>query len=87
MLRQGEAVAVELVEGEIEKGETLLRGLPWIRGLRREGKRLHVGAPAERSRDVAEALAAAGIFPTELVRVSSTLEDLFLALTGGEGDG
>jgi ABC-2 type transport system ATP-binding protein len=87
MLRQGEAVAVELVEGEIEKGETLLRGLPWVRGVRREGKRLHVGAPAERSRDLAEALAAAGIYPSELVRVSSTLEDLFLALTGGDGDG
>jgi ABC-2 type transport system ATP-binding protein len=87
MLRQGEAVAVELVEGEIEKGETLLSGLPWVRGVLREGKRLHVGAPAERSRDLAEALAAAGIYPSELVRVSSTLEDLFLALTGGDGDG
>jgi ABC-2 type transport system ATP-binding protein len=87
MLRQGEAIAVELVEGEIDRGETLLRGLPWVRGVRREGKRLHVGAPPERSRDVAEALAAAGIFPSELVRVSNTLEDMFLALTGGEGDG
>ncbi len=87
MLRQGEAIAVELLEGEIERGEALLRGLPWVRGVRRQGKRLHVGAPAERSRDVAEGLAAAGIFPSELVRVSRTLEDLFLALTGGEVDG
>jgi ABC-2 type transport system ATP-binding protein len=86
LLRQEEAIAVEVAEAEMDRGEAVLRGLPWVRAVRREGRCLHIGAPAERSRDVAEALAAAGIYPSELVRVESTLEDLFLALTGGGDD-
>ncbi len=81
LLRQREAIEVELTEPEVERAEVLLRGLAWVQAMRRDGLRLHMSAPAERSREVAEVLAAVGIFPTQLVRASSTLEDLFLTLT------
>ncbi len=81
LLRQREAIEVELTEAEVERAESVLRGLGWVEAIRREGAHLHVSAPAERSREIAEALAAGGIYPTQLVRVSSTLEDIFLTLT------
>jgi len=81
LLRQQEAIQVELTEAEAGKAEAILRGLDWVQAVRREGTRIHVSAPAERSRQVAEVLAAASIYPSQLVRVSATLEDLFLTLT------
>jgi ABC-2 type transport system ATP-binding protein len=81
LLRQREAIEVDLTEAEVERAVAVLQGLGWVQAIRPDGVRIHVSAPAERSREVAEALAAAGIFPTQLVRVSSTLEDLFLTLT------
>jgi ABC-2 type transport system ATP-binding protein len=81
LLRQREAIEVELTEPEIERAASILRGLAWVQAVRRDGARLRVSAPPDRSREVAESLAAAGVFPTQLVRVSSTLEDLFLTLT------
>jgi ABC-2 type transport system ATP-binding protein len=81
LLRQREAIEVDLTEAEVERAVAVLQGLGWVQAIRPSGVRIHVSAPAERSREVAEALAAAGIFPTQLVRVSSTLEDLFLTLT------
>jgi ABC-2 type transport system ATP-binding protein len=85
LLRQREAIEVELTEAEVEQAAAVLQGLHWVQAVRLDGTRIHVSASAERSREVAEALAAAGIFPTQLVRVSSTLEDLFLTLTRDGG--
>ncbi len=81
LLRRQEAIEVELIESEVERAESMLRGLAWVDAVRRDGLRLHVTAPAERSRQIAEALATSGVYPTQLVRTSSTLEDLFLSLT------
>jgi ABC-2 type transport system ATP-binding protein len=86
LLRQREAIEVELTEAEVERAESILGRLTWVQGIRRDGNRLHVAAPAERSRQIAEALAASGVYPTQLTRVSSTLEDLFLTLTRDGGD-
>jgi ABC-2 type transport system ATP-binding protein len=86
LLRQREAIEVEVTEAEVERAESLLCGLGWVQAVRRDGACLHVSAPAERSRHVAEALATSGVYPTQLVRVSSTLEDLFLTLTRGNGN-
>ncbi len=82
LLRRRESIEVELGEDEVERAETLLRSQPWIKGVVREGNRLRVAADPERSRQVAEVLGGAGIYPSQLTRVSSTLEDLFLELTG-----
>ena len=82
LLRRKESIEVELGEGEVERAETLLRSQPWIKGVVREGNRLRLAADPEASRQVAEVLGKAGIFPCQLTRVSSTLEDFFLELTG-----
>jgi ABC-type multidrug transport system ATPase subunit len=81
LLRRQEAIEIELIESEVEQAEEILSGLSWVNAVRREGLRLHVTAPTDRSRQIAEALAASGVYPTQLVRTSSTLEDLFLSLT------
>jgi ABC-2 type transport system ATP-binding protein len=86
LLRQREAIEVELTEAEVERAESVLGRLGWVQAVRRDGTRLHVSAPAERSREVAEALAASRVYPTQLRRVSATLEDLFLTLTRDSGD-
>jgi ABC-2 type transport system ATP-binding protein len=82
LLQHREAIEVELEENEIERAEALLRSQEWVQGVRRSEGRLRLAAPPERSRDVATVLAGAGIFPSQLLRVSSTLEDFFLELTG-----
>ncbi|OGO08925.1 MAG: hypothetical protein A2Z66_07205 [Chloroflexi bacterium RBG_13_66_10] len=82
LLRQREAIEVELRPADVDRGEAALRTARWVTGIRRDGDRLHVAAPAERSGEVAEILAGQQIYPTQLVRASSTLEDLFLTLTG-----
>jgi ABC-2 type transport system ATP-binding protein len=82
LLAEREAIEVELLEGEFSKAEAALMRIQWVRGLRRQDNRLHIAAPPERARDVTQILAGAGVFPSQLTRVSKTLEDLFLELTG-----
>ncbi len=82
-----EAIEVELLEQDFARAEAILAPVEWVRGLRRQDDRLHIAAPPERSSEVAAILAGAGIYPSQLLRASKTLEDLFLQLTGsGEND-
>ena len=87
LLREREAIEVELEENDVDRAQALLRSQTWVQSVRRSDRRLHLGAPPERSREVVAVLAAADIFPSQLLRVSSTLEDLFLSLTGKENHG
>jgi ABC-2 type transport system ATP-binding protein len=82
LLRQQEAIEIELAESDLERAKDLLRAQPWVTGLTQEGNRLRLAAKAAHSRRAAEILGSAGIFPSELRRVTSTLEDVFLELTG-----
>jgi len=85
LLHQQEAIEIELIEAEIDRAESILGSLDWVGAVRRDGLRLHVAAPADHSRQIAEVLAASGLYPAQLMRVSSTLEDLFLTLTRDNG--
>jgi ABC-2 type transport system ATP-binding protein len=87
ILRRRESIEVELGEDELDRAETLLCSQPWVKGVAREGNRLRLGADPQASRQVAEVLGSAGIFPCQLTRVSSTLEDFFLELTGKNNHG
>lgn len=64
----------------------VLRGLPWVSSVEREGDYLIVDAPKDRASQVSAALAEHKIFPSELASHSVSLEDFFLKLTGGEND-
>jgi ABC-2 type transport system ATP-binding protein len=86
LLQQPEAIEVEVEGRDIERAEAVLRSMAWVRGVRREASRFHVSAPAERTHDVAQSLAQSGIYPVQLLRTSTTLEDLFLTLTGDPPD-
>ena len=57
---------------------------PWTKGVVREGNRLRLATDPERSRQVAEVLGGVGIYPSQLTRVSSTLEDFFLEVVGND---
>jgi len=87
ILRRRESIEVELREDELDRAETLLCSQPWVKGVVREGNRLRLGADPQASRMVAEVLGSAGIFPCQLTRVSNTLEDFFLELTGKNNHG
>ncbi len=63
---------------------SVLKGLPWINSVEREGDYLIVGVPKESASRVSAALAERGIYPSELASRSMSLESVFLELTGGE---
>ncbi len=86
LLRTREAVEIEVLEAEAQRAAQTLEALSGVRGVVRDGRRLRVGLPADQARRVAEALARDGIFPSELRHTTSTLEDLFLELTGKTDD-
>jgi ABC-2 type transport system ATP-binding protein len=82
LLRTQETVEVEVLEQEVDRATSVLTSQSWIKAVKCEGRRLHLQVSSEQTRRVSEALAQAAIYPSELRRVTSTLEDLFLDLTG-----
>ena len=63
---------------------SILTSLPWIKSVKRAGDYLTVDAPKNRGGQINEALAAQRVYASELISHSSSLEDIFLQLTGGE---
>ncbi|MEV0586565.1 ABC transporter ATP-binding protein [Nonomuraea sp. NPDC050310] len=62
--------------------ESVLRGLPEVTGLARDGAQIAVTGTGNLPHAVTLALASAGIVPTDLRIEQATLDDAFLALTG-----
>jgi ABC-2 type transport system ATP-binding protein len=60
----------------------VLRDLPFVEGVVVNGRRLQVETAAERASDITRALAEQGFYAAEIVRRRTTLEDVFLELTG-----
>jgi ABC-2 type transport system ATP-binding protein len=81
----GEADAVEMRIDGAERAASVLAGLDWVKAVRRDGQLLRIMAPAERASDLVAALAAQGLFPSEVRPSASTLESVFLALTNEAG--
>jgi ABC-2 type transport system ATP-binding protein len=82
LLRRDRVLEVKVAEPE--KALQILQTIPWIKSARLEEGRLMLEAPAESGAMVNQALAEKGIFASELVSRSSSLESVFLELTGGE---
>lgn len=66
------------------EAEAILTAVPWIVGVQRDGDRLQVAAPSERTADVNEALAREGLYASHIGVQEQTLEQYFLDVTGGE---
>jgi ABC-2 type transport system ATP-binding protein len=82
LLSQGNQLQIKV--NNMEQTTAILRGLPWIKSVKREGDYLMIDVPRDHGADVNRALAEKGIFASELVNRTTSLESVFLQLTGGE---
>ncbi|MBT8202866.1 MAG: AAA family ATPase, partial [Acidimicrobiia bacterium] len=64
---------------------TVLESVEWIDSVVAEADGLLVEAPEDRAGDVSRTLAAAGIYPTRLLQITTSLEQYFLEVTGEDG--
>jgi len=58
-----------------------VRSLPWVKNVSRDGDRLSIEAPIDRSAEINEALAAAGLYAAEIHPREQSLEHFFLDVT------
>jgi ABC-2 type transport system ATP-binding protein len=82
--------AVEMRIAEAGRAARVLGELDWVRSAdvdEETGGCLHVHAPPERAPEMLAALASHGLFPFEVRPVTSTLESVFLELTGEPSGG
>jgi ABC-2 type transport system ATP-binding protein len=69
---------------KMEQATAILSGLPWVKSVKKEGDYLMIDVPPDRGANVNQALAEKGIFVSELINRTTSLETVFLQLTGGE---
>ncbi len=67
----------------MEEATGILSGLPWVKSVKREGDYLMIDIPPDHGAAVNQALAQKGIFVSELINRTHSLENVFLQLTGG----
>jgi ABC-2 type transport system ATP-binding protein len=89
LLMQGEVgtlvaqgTALELQTTDADRAEAVLASLDFVTSIRREGIRLVVETSGDHAVDVSRALAQQDIYLSELRPRQSTLEDVFLEMTG-----
>jgi len=98
ILKQGTMIASAPVRELVARGQMLqikvadpsaaaavLRSLPWVKSVEEADGYLIVDAPRDSASRVNQALAEQGMFASELVNRGTSLENVFLELTGKEG--
>jgi ABC-2 type transport system ATP-binding protein len=85
LVTQGQQLQVKV--DDPARATTILTSLPWIKSVKTENGYIVVEAPIEGASRVNRALAESGIFASEIVSRSVSLESVFLQLTGGESGG
>ena len=81
LLSHGSLLQIKV--NDIEKAMAILKGISWIKSVKKEDDYLVADIPVERSADVNLALVQKGVMVSELVNRTSSLESVFLQLTGG----
>ncbi len=81
LLTQGQVLEVKVADPPAALA--VLKTLDWIKSAREENGSLVIEAPAKSGARLNQALAQKGIFASELVSRSASLESVFLQLTGG----
>ena len=74
---------LQIKVNDIEKATVILKRISWIKSVKKEDDYLVLDIPRERSAEVNLALVQKGIMVSELVNRTSSLESVFLQLTGG----
>jgi ABC-2 type transport system ATP-binding protein len=80
LLRRGKAL--QLRAENIEAAHSILKQQPWVPWVERNDSFLIIGVPADDGARVNETLAREGIYLSELRPYDTTLENIFLELTG-----
>jgi ABC-2 type transport system ATP-binding protein len=76
---------IEIRISRIQEAEGILAELPWVHRVDRDGSRLLVTAPLERSAEVNAALATRDLYASEIHPHEQSLEQYFLDVTSGDG--
>ena len=82
LLNRGQALQIKV--DEPTKAVPILSGIPWIKSVKIEEGYVIVEAPQENAAQITKVLAEHGIYLSELMKSGSSLESVFLQLTGGE---
>lgn len=84
LLTSGQMLQIKVEDKS--KAAAILKSLTWIKSVREENGYLVVDAPPNSASQVNQALAGHSIFASELISRASSLESVFLQLTGKEKD-
>jgi ABC-2 type transport system ATP-binding protein len=84
LLNRGHLLQIKV--DEPAKAAQLLSGIPWIKSTRIQDGYLIIEAPQENASQITRVLAEHGIYLSELVERGTSLESVFLQLTGGVSD-
>jgi len=77
--------AIEIQIARAEEAEKVLRDVPWIREVTRDGDRLVIAAGLDHAANVNQILAEQGLYASGLRPREQSLEQYFLDITSGEG--
>lgn len=78
----GQVTALEIQVTDVERALEVLSSLEFVKSVTRDGIRLVVETAGERAADVSRALAERQVYLSELRSKQSSLEDIFLEMTG-----
>jgi ABC-2 type transport system ATP-binding protein len=80
----GRTSVLQIKVGDIDLAVSIVKELPWVKSVKTENGYIIVDAPAESAWQINAALADKKIYLSELLVHTTSLEDVFLELTGGE---
>jgi ABC-2 type transport system ATP-binding protein len=84
LLTKGQMIQIKV--DDKAKATNILKSMTWIKSIREENGYLVIDAPPNSSSQVNKALAEQNIFASEIVSRASSLESIFLQLTGKENN-
>ncbi len=82
LLSQGNQLQIRV--DNMEQATAILSSLAWVKSVKREGDYVVVEVPRDSGANINRALVEKGIFVSELVNRTTSLESVFLHLTRGE---
>ena len=84
LLTKGQMIQIKV--DDKAKATSILKSMTWIKSIREENGYLVIDAPPNSASQVNKALAEKNIFASEIVSRASSLESIFLQLTGKENN-
>ena len=82
LLSQGNQIQIKV--DKMDQAMAILQNISWVKSIKGEGDYLILDVPPNRGADINRALVEKGIFLNEMVNRTTSLENVFLQLTGGE---